>query len=224
MPRLAVALVFAIVALAAPALAQAQVRELVGTVGADATITLRDAAGRNVTRLEPGPYRITVHDRTDFHNFRLDGPGVNLATSVEEVETVVWNVTLVDGVYTFLCDPHANVMRGQFAVGSAQLPTPPPPAAPPTVRRLVATVGPGATISVLFNGRRATHLAPGRYRITVRDRSRLHNFHLTGPGVNRRTSVAALGTFTWTVTLRRGTYRFLCDPHARRMRGSFAVH
>jgi plastocyanin len=63
----------------------------------------------------------------------------------------------------------------------------------------------------------------GLVSITVRDRSRIHNFHLIGPGVNRRTTVAFVGTQTWTLRLRRGTYRFVCDPHATGMRGSFRV-
>ena len=63
----------------------------------------------------------------------------------------------------------------------------------------------------------------GRYRIVVRDRSHLHNFHLTGPGVNKKTAVAGHGTRTWTLTLRKGTYRYVCDPHKARMKGSFRV-
>jgi len=41
--------------------------------------------------------------------------------------------------------------------------------------------------------------------------------------VNRKTRVAFRGTVTWTLRLRAGTYRFVCDPHARQMRGSFRV-
>jgi hypothetical protein len=64
-------------------------------------------------------------------------------------------------------------------------------------------------------------MAAGTYRITVRDKSRLHNFHLRGAGVNKSTSVPFRGTRTWTVRLRKGkTYRFRCDPHASRMKGS----
>ena len=66
-------------------------------------------------------------------------------------------------------------------------------------------------------------LKPGAYAIVVRDRSRAHNFRLTGPGVRRATRVPFVGTVTWRVTLRAGTYRFRCDPHARAMRGSFTV-
>ena len=67
-------------------------------------------------------------------------------------------------------------------------------------------------------------LKAGRYAITVRDRGAAHNFHLVGPGVNRKTGVAYRGTpRAWTVTLRKGTLRWLCDPHAAQMRGSARV-
>ena len=71
-------------------------------------------------------------------------------------------------------------------------------------------------------GARIAGVRAGLVTIVVRDRSRFHNFHLTGPGVNRRTSVAFVGTQTWRVRIRKGaTYRFVCDPHAGQMRGSF---
>ena len=78
-------------------------------------------------------------------------------------------------------------------------------------------------ITLTRNGVRVTHLTPGGDVITVRDRSGLHNFHLTGPGVNQTTTVAFTGTLTWTLTLTAGTYRFVCDPHAATMRGTFTV-
>jgi plastocyanin len=89
---------------------------------------------------------------------------------------------------------------------------------------LVATVGPAFTISLTKAGKRVTTLKPGRYSITVRDRSSMHNFHLTGPGVNRRSTVAEVRTLRpWVVTFRKGTYRYVCDPHAAAMKGSFKV-
>jgi plastocyanin len=93
-----------------------------------------------------------------------------------------------------------------------------PAAAAPQAKTLRATVGPGFTISVSKRS-----VAPGRFRITVRDRSNIHNFRLRGPGVNRATGVSARGTFTWTIRLRKGTYTFLCDPHASSMRGTLRV-
>ena len=89
----------------------------------------------------------------------------------------------------------------------------------------MATVGTnnGSDLTLTRNGVPVTNLTPGRYVIEVRDRSGLHNFHLTGPGVNQATTVAFTGTQTWTLTLAAGTYRFVCDPHATTMRGTFTV-
>jgi plastocyanin len=63
----------------------------------------------------------------------------------------------------------------------------------------------------------------GTYRIKIEDKGSIHNFHLTGPGINKSTGVAFVGDRIWTVKLKRGTYRFVCDPHASMMRGSFRV-
>ena len=38
-----------------------------------------------------------------------------------------------------------------------------------------------------------------------------------------KTSVGQVGKKTFTVTLKKGTYRFVCDPHASQMKGSFKV-
>jgi Copper binding proteins, plastocyanin/azurin family len=82
---------------------------------------------------------------------------------------------------------------------------------------LAGAVGPGFTITM----KKPTKA--GSYSLTVNDRSGIHNFHLIGPGVNRKTSVAATGKTTWTLTLKKGTYRFVCDPHVSTMKGSFRI-
>lgn len=86
------------------------------------------------------------------------------------------------------------------------------------VGKLTATDGPGFTITMS-----AKSVKHGIYTITVKDRSNIHNFHLTGPGVNKKTTVRAVATFKWKVTLKRGTYRFVCDPHASIMKGVLKV-
>ena len=83
--------------------------------------------GQPVTHLVAGVYEITVRDLSAFHNFHLRGPGVDRSTSIETTGTQTWTVVLTDGVYTFVCDPHASTMNGAFSVGSATLPPPPPP-------------------------------------------------------------------------------------------------
>jgi NitT/TauT family transport system substrate-binding protein len=88
---------------------------------------------------------------------------------------------------------------------------------------LQGTVGPGFTISLLQDGKPVKSLTAGSYTFVVGDRSSAHNFHLTGPGVNKKTSVAKTGRSTWTLTLKKGTYRFQCDPHRTQLKGSFTV-
>lgn len=81
------------------------------------------------------------------------------------------------------------------------------------------SVGPGFTISVSRQ-----QAPPGRYRLIVRDRGFMHNWHISGPGgVNRRTGVPFTGRREFTVRLRVGTYRIVCDPHSSQMRTRIVV-
>jgi hypothetical protein len=51
-----------------------------------------------------------------------------------------------------------------------------------------------------------------------------HNFHLTGPGVDRKTGINFTGRRRWSpVRLSNGTYTFLCDRHPTTMRKTFTV-
>ena len=96
--------------------------------------------------------------------------------------------------------------------------------APAATRTLSGTVGPGFTISLKYKGKKVRSLPAGRYRIRVTDRADIHNFHIRGPGVNRViTGVDFEGTKSRTFRLRKGTYRYVCDPHSSDMHGSFRV-
>jgi hypothetical protein len=93
---------------------------------------------------------------------------------------------------------------------------------------LEGTVGPGfgpyAPISLTTeDGQAVTTLTAGSYTIVVDDKADIHNFHLTGPGVNNMTDVSGTGTVTWNVELQAGSYHFQCDPHASTMNGNFEV-
>jgi plastocyanin len=91
------------------------------------------------------------------------------------------------------------------------------------IPKLQATVSDPVNISLTFGGKKVTTLKAGRYTIVVRDTAADHDFHLTGPGVNRRTTVGGIGSSRWRVTLRTGTYKYVCDVHATFMKGSFTV-
>jgi plastocyanin len=88
---------------------------------------------------------------------------------------------------------------------------------------LTGTVGPGFTISLTAGGKKVTKLKAGTYTIKVNDKSNIHDFHLTGPGLNKTTSVGGTGSQTWTVKLKKGKYHYQCDPHASFMNGNFTV-
>ena len=92
-------------------------------------------------------------------------------------------------------------------------------------KSVVGTVGPGFSIDLKFGGKPVTRLKAGvPYRFVVRDRSAIHNFRVRGPGVNRElTSVPFTGTKSAVIRLRKGSYTFICDPHASVMHGSFRV-
>jgi hypothetical protein len=113
-----VPLAAAVLALVLASSGSAAPKSLAGTVGPGYTITL-ESGGTPVAKLRAGGrYRFVVDDRSSIHNFRLKGPGVNAAlTSVPSTGTRSAVVKLRKGVYTFLCDPHASIMRGSFRVG-----------------------------------------------------------------------------------------------------------
>jgi plastocyanin len=92
------------------------------------------------------------------------------------------------------------------------------PASAAAPGKLTGTDGPGFTISMSKKTVKA-----GTYVITIHDLASIHDFHLTGPGVNKVTSVPAVKTYTWTVNLKRGTYTFVCDPHRTIMHGTLKV-
>lgn len=109
------------------------------------------------------------------------------------------------------------------AIGALALSsTAPAAAAPKTVQ---GSVGPGFTINLTMGGKKVSTLKKGiPYRFAIADRASIHDFHLIGPGVNRvLTSVEFTGTKSVVLTLKKGTYRYLCDPHASFMHGSFRV-
>lgn len=97
------------------------------------------------------------------------------------------------------------------------------PAALAKTPTLTGTTGPGFTITLTQGGKKVSKLKPGKYVIKIADKSNIHNFHLTGPGVNKKTGVGFKGSQTWTVQLKKGTYKYVCDPHKSFMKGSFTV-
>ena len=84
-----------------------------GSVGPGFDISLDGTDG-----ITAGDYTLVVNDQSSAHNFHLTGPGgVDVSTEVSEEGEKSFDVTLVPGEYTFVCDPHASQMNGSFTVG-----------------------------------------------------------------------------------------------------------
>jgi plastocyanin len=88
---------------------------------------------------------------------------------------------------------------------------------------LKGEVYPSFKIEFEKDGKDAKTVKAGPYSIKIEDQSKIHNFRLRGPGVNRATTVPFVGERTWRITLKPGTYTYLCDPHRSSMRGTFTV-
>ena len=84
------------------------------------------------------------------------------------------------------------------------------------VLKMSASVGPGQKIAF------ARTAKAGKPTITIRDLTAKDNFHLTGPGVTKKTGVAFKGTVKWTVTLKAGTYTYRSDAH-KGLKGTLKV-
>jgi hypothetical protein len=186
------------------------------TVGPGFSIRVADAGGQAVRQLDPGDYSITIRNLSPSseHNFHLTGPGVDKASAFDNT-TVTWDVTFVDGTYKWQCDAHPTIMKGSFRVGAA----PPPPPAP---KKLTGKVGPKKTISLKKGVVAVKALVAGRYKLVVTDASKADNFHLTGPGVNKKTGVKFKGGATWTLTFKPGKYTFRSDA-TKKLKRTFSV-
>jgi hypothetical protein len=191
-------------------------------VGPGFSISMSDSNGVKITHIDAGTYTINVQDLSEEHNFDLFGPGVQKATDVGGVGNTSWTVTFTDGIYNYHCDAHPGQMKGAFAVGTASLPPPPKPK--PKPRSLSGKVGPGKTISLKTAGGIAVKkLSAGRYKLTVKDMTKTDNFHLVGPGANKKTGVVFRGSLTWTVSLRAGKTYMVRSDVTKKLRKTFKV-
>ncbi len=96
--------------------------QLLAVVGTDDDpeayeIALTDADGAAVTTLPAGDYAVTFVDRSSMHNFHMTGPGdVDVSTDVAGSDESTIEVTLVEGTYEYVCDPHVSSMSGSVEV------------------------------------------------------------------------------------------------------------
>ena len=98
-------------------------------------------------------------------------------------------------------------------------------AASASTPKLTGTVGPGYKITLTQGGKKVTKLKAGKYTFVISDKASIHSYGLDGPNGFAKdfTSVSFKGTKTITVTLKKGKYKFYCEPHESFMFGNFTV-
>jgi plastocyanin len=95
--------------------------------------------------------------------------------------------------------------------------------------KLIGTVGSADDANAFVitltaeDGSAVTTLTPGSYTLEIKDLSTIHNFHLTGTGVDVKSGVDETEDEDYPITLEAGTYKFVCDPHSGSMNGDFEV-
>ena len=125
--------------------------------------------------------------------------------------------------------PSPRTIRGDFAPGSNILRTSNPylhfemtTSKDGYFQSAVEEPGPGKTISLKRSGVMVKSLPLGTYSVAVRDSSKKDNFHLIGPGVNKRTSVKGKASVTWRVTFKIGKGSYRSDAH-KKLKRTFTV-
>ena len=89
--------------------------------------------------------------------------------------------------------------------------------------RLYGTVTAEGAISLISDQGARTPVRPGAHQLVVWDQSQHDSFHLTGPGVNSRTSGPFTGILFSSISLRAGAiYRYRSDQNPR-LHGSLRI-
>ena len=69
---------------------------------------------------------------------------------------------------------------------------------------------------------RRAFVAAMPYTFIVSDRSAKQNFHLQGPGLNKKTGTKQVGRLSFTTNLAKGTYKYSSDANPK-LKGTFKV-
>ena len=94
-----------------------------------------------------------------------------------------------------------------------------------TATKLIGSVASDDFVITLTteDGTPVTSLPAGDYTLEIVDKSDIHNFHMTGTGVDVMSEVGSQEDEDYPITLTAGSYHYQCDPHSSQMNGDFEV-
>ena len=215
-PLLLLPLVLAAVLLPGAAHSAATATPLNVTVGPGFSIKVADASGHNVTQLDPGDYSLTIKNLSlaQEHNFHITGPRkrrrhvLGLRQQHRHLEPDLRGRRL-----------QVEVRRASDADEGLHQRRPAATRADQADRQGRAEEDDLAEEGL---SRRSRPSSRASYKVVVTDATKADNFHLTGPGVNKKTGVKFKGGATWTLTLKRGKYTFRSDA-TKKLKRTFSV-
>ena len=176
---------------------------------------------RNAPVIPPGTYTIRAVDDSGAHNFRLQGPGVDVGTTIGGLQTPTWTVTFQQGAhYRLQCDDHPDFMYGEFntsgtgtgstsggsssggstsggstsggSSSSGGGTTSNTGTKPAAVLgTLIGRVNPAGKLVLTYGGIPVTKVKAGRYKITVADKAPTRSF-VVGKAGGARTTVSGV--------------------------------
>jgi hypothetical protein len=74
--------------------------QVFGMVTGKGVVTLKNKAGKQLTKLRKGRYTMTVQDLSTRGGFRITGPGLKKATGQKFIGATIWGISLKPGKYT----------------------------------------------------------------------------------------------------------------------------
>jgi hypothetical protein len=196
---------------------------------------------RNAPVIPPGTYTIQAVDDSGAHNFHLQGPGVDVGTTIGGLQSPTWTVTLQPGAhYRFQCDDHPDFMYGEFNTSGAGGGTTGGSSSggsssggstssgggtasntgtksTAVLGTLIGRVNPVGNLVLTYGGIPVKKVKAGRYKLTVADKTPKRSFVVGKSGGAATTigGVAFVGTKTVTLNLTSGKWTFYASGGAK---------
>jgi hypothetical protein len=197
---------------------------------------------RNAPVIPPGTYTIQAVDDSGAHNFHLQGPGVDVGTTIGGLQSPTWTVTLQPGAhYRFQCDDHPDFMYGEFNTSGAGgggttggsssggsssggstssgggTASNTGTKSTAVLGTLIGRVNPVGNLVLTYGGIPVKKVKAGRYKLTVADKTPKRGFVVGKSGGAATTigGVTFVGTKTVTLNLTGGKWTFYASGGAK---------
>ena len=163
-------------------------------------------------------FRAAINQSLEYSNSHPDEIRALLPATIRNIRLPTWS-PLIDRVQLLTL---ARLAKKYGAISTLPNMTKFVPSFVEGGRTLQATVGQSGFLTLRLDGKVVTRLRAGNFTVAVADKSTKDNFHLSGAGVAKSTSVAKQENATWILELKKGVYQYSSDGSSKR-KGTFRV-